>query len=826
MALSTTPELLRELATLYKRIDELERAGGLRPGAGAPASLQRDVEGLSAGLHTAVAAFSDEVVAVLTPAGDILCINAAVERIVGYRPDEVVGKNAWSFVNEEDLASLASARSTPLDDGIPIEIRVRCANGTERWLELSALPWPREAPRYIVARWREADSRRDAAHRTSDELRLAEELRRAAALARVSQLALGLPQAQDLLDAAAALAPAALGLEIGAYLEAGSAGFTVRAASGLTADARRAPVPNLMSLAGLARAGGASVHSPDLARDGRVADPLLAAAGAGAGLAVPVRGKERAHGVLLVAGRTPRHLSREEVHFVETVANVVATAIDARAAEEALRGRERLARAVFDHARDGMAIVDEEGRCVDANAAAERILGVAFETLRGRRPAEVIRTELDLSARGGPRQHVEATVVTPSGSRALEWDLVPMIHPGLGLAVFRDVTERRELQTRLALADRLVSAGTLAAGVAHELNTPLSWLSANLEFLARSVPELIRGGAPADVQDALRESLEGIERMRLIIDDLRTFVRTPGEDAGTADLDAVLRSCIGMTWNEIRHRARLERDVPAVPPVSASPARLAQVFVNLLVNAAQAIREGDAQSNVIRVSAREEPGRRVAVEVSDTGAGIPAAVLPRIFEPFFTTKAPQVGTGLGLSICRNIVEGVGGTIEVRSQPGRGTTFRVVLPAADPARVPARAPAPPAPARAPARAPGRSRILVVDDEKLVGAALERALAGEHDVTVVASARMALRLVEMGERFDAVLTDLVMPELTGLDLHREVTRLDPRLEGKVIFMTAGAFTDEARRAVEARSGPCLAKPMKLDVLRTAIAQVLGR
>ena len=124
-----------------------------------------------------------------------------------------------------------------------------------------------------------------------------------------------------------------------------------------------------MTLAGLARAGSAPAHSADVLRDGRLADSLLAAAGASAALAVPVRGKERGHGVLLVAGRTPRHFTQDEIHFLETVANVVATSVDARAAQEALRGRERLARAVFDHARDGLAIVDRDGRCLDANAA-------------------------------------------------------------------------------------------------------------------------------------------------------------------------------------------------------------------------------------------------------------------------------------------------------------------------------------------------------------------------------------------------------------------------------------------------------------------------
>ncbi|WP_242395820.1 ATP-binding protein [Anaeromyxobacter oryzisoli] len=817
MALTTTPELLQELATLHRRIAELELAGGLRPGEGTPPELQGPRSDLADGLHAAVAGMTEDMVGVLSPAGDILFMNDAVERLTGYRAAEVIGKNAWSFVKEEDVPALASARSTPLDDGIPIEVRIHGADGGERRLEFSARAWPREAPRFIIARWR--DARRPPSGGAGGERRLDAELRQAAALARISQLALGLPQVSDVLDAAAALAPAALELEVGAYLEAGSGGLEVRAGSGLPRDARGRAVPLVMTLAGLVRAGGAPEHSSDVARDGRLADPLLAAAGAASALAVPVRGQERVHGVLLVAGRAPRHFEPAESHFLETVANVVATSIDARAAQEALRGRERLSRAVFEHARDGMAIVDEEGRCVEVNPAAERILGASFEALQGRRPGEVVRTEVDLAARAGARLQQPAAVTTPSGTRAVEWDLVPRILPDLSLVVLRDVTERREVQARLALADRLVSVGTLAAGVAHELTTPLAYVASNLEFLARAVPERLGPGEAPEIREALRESIDGAERLRLIIDDLRTFARPhDGEDRGPADLDAVLRSCIGMAWNEIRHRARLERDLPPLPPVAGNPARLGQVFVNLLVNAAQAIREGDVEANVIRISARAVPGGRVAVEVSDTGDGIPSHVLPRIFEPFFTTKPATAGTGLGLSICRTILDGLGGTIEVRSQPGAGSTFRVVLPVA-----PVEAPSP-TPHALVVR-PRRSRILVVDDERLVGSSLERALAAEHDVTAVPSPRLALRLLEQGARFDALLTDLVMPDLTGLELEREAVRLDPGLAGRVIYMTAGAFTAEARRAIERGAAPCLAKPLKLDALRAALAQVLG-
>jgi len=239
------------------------------------------------------------------------------------------------------------------------------------------------------------------------------------------------------------LSASGLGVEVGAYLEPGDDGLRLRAEAGLGEGARAHPVPVVMTAAGLVHAGGGRFSSSDLSRDPRVADPLLAGARARCALAVPVSGTASTHGVLLVAGRQVHRFEEEELHFLETVANVVATAIDGRAAQEALRSRERLARAVFDQAREGLAIVDEEGRCVDANPALERLLAVGVETLRGRRPAEVASTDLDLSGAARRARPVGmASASTPAGPRALEYDVGSEILPGLHLAVVRAVALR------------------------------------------------------------------------------------------------------------------------------------------------------------------------------------------------------------------------------------------------------------------------------------------------------------------------------------------------------------------------------------------------
>ena len=205
--------------------------------------------------------------------------------------------------------------------------------------------------------------------------------------------------------------------------------------------------------------------------------------------------------------------------------------------------------------------------------------------------------------------------------------------------------------------------------------------------------------------------------------------------------------------------------------------------------------------------------------MKDTGHGIAPEVLDRIFEPFFTTKPAGVGTGLGLAICHGIVTGLGGEIRVESQPGRGSVFRVILP-------PARAPAPePADRPGPASAP-RGRILVVDDEPLVGRAIQRILGADHEVVVETSGRAALARAERGERFDLLLCDLMMPEMTGQDLLEALERTAPDLAGRVVFLTAGAFTPAAREFLERTRRPRLEKPFEAEALERLVAAELGR
>ncbi len=384
-----------------------------------------------------------------------------------------------------------------------------------------------------------------------------------------------------------------------------------------------------------------------------------------------------------------------------------------------------------------------------------------------------------------------------------------------------DVTEVKAVQAQLMQSDRLASVGMLAAGVAHEINNPLAYLSAALEFLHEHAGRLRDGSAEdAEVLHALADAREGAERVRHVVRDLRTFSGARDERRARLDLGPVVDSAIHLAANEIRYRARLVREYGPSPAIMADEARLGQVVLNLLINAAQAIPEGHAAEHEIRVVTWTDPAGRAVLEVRDTGSGIAPEIADRIFDPFFTTKPSGVGTGLGLAICRGIVLGLGGEIAAESRPGRGTTMRVVLPAAPAAAEDAaEAPARPVPAGR------RGRVLVVDDEPSVAAAVRRVLASQHDVVVRGSAEEALDEIGRGERFDAILCDLMMPRMTGMELHAELARRAPDQADRMVVLTGGAFTDGAREFLDRVQLPRCEKPFDATGLRELVRKVVG-
>ena len=381
-------------------------------------------------------------------------------------------------------------------------------------------------------------------------------------------------------------------------------------------------------------------------------------------------------------------------------------------------------------------------------------------------------------------------------------------------ATEQDVTQTKDLAARLVFSDRMISVGTLAGGMAHEINNPLGTISAYLDLLAEHPEE-------RDIDTIVTEARSAVDRIRNIMRGLAAFSRA-GEDRRTSlDIGRVLDLAIGMAGNEIRHRARLVKQYGETPAVHANEARLGHVFINLLVNAAEAIPEGQADRHEILVSTRTDAAGWVVVEIRDSGAGIPREIQDRIFDPFFTTKAVGKGTGLGLSISHGIVRSLGGEITLRSEVGRGSMFSITLPPAKDAPRP-RPAAPPPMEQAPAL---HGHVLIVDDEVAFANSLRRLLSSEHEVSIVPSGRDALARVRGGARFDVILCDLMMPEMTGADLHTALTEVAPDQAQKIIFITGGAFSPLSQKFMENVPNLCFEKPCDIQKLRSAIRQQIA-
>ncbi len=494
-------------------------------------------------------------------------------------------------------------------------------------------------------------------------------------------------------------------------------------------------------------------------------------------------------------------------------------------AEQAQARTEHRLRQVIAHAPVVLSAIDRDGKVTLAEGRGLERLGVQADFL-GRSVFDLY-PEAPAIADGARRALAgEAnSFVAEFGAGAYESHMAPMrdavgaIVGSISVAV--DVTDRYRMQAQLTRAERLASLGRLAAGVAHEVNNPLAFVLGNLDLISRDLAAL-HASARTDVLERIaervRDARTGAERVRDIVGELKVFSRVDEQPMRPVDVLASVESALAMAKNEIRHRARLVRDLVPVDKVMADEGRLSQVFLNLLVNAAHAIPEGDEGRHEVRVVLRQAAGT-VQFEVHDTGVGIAAEVLPRIFDPFFTTKSVGAGTGLGLAICHAIVTALGGRIELESSLGRDTTARVLLPAVTTA--------PEETKKSPVELEvgRRGCILVVDDEPLLAKMVAATLAFEHDVTYETSARAALARLRAGQRYDVIVCDLMMPEITGMDLYETLLDIAPAQAQSMLFLTGGAFTPRARAFLERLPGAVLEKPVDANTLMARVRILVG-
>jgi PAS domain S-box-containing protein len=482
-------------------------------------------------------------------------------------------------------------------------------------------------------------------------------------------------------------------------------------------------------------------------------------------------------------------------------------------------------RALVEKAPDAI-VVSRNGVVLYANPAAARLLGHDDVsglvgkpmTFLDRRAAEVMQRRIQQMAATGemlvpreyPARRKDGTEITAEiASTIIEFEGSPAI-----LAYARDVTERTRLRAQLAHADRLAALGTMAAGVAHEINNPLSFIGLAADMLAARV-----GPEEAPLVAQVRS---GVDRMAAIMRDLRFFGRDDDGVPGPIDLATAIDAAERLVLHEIRPRGAIVKDYGELPPVIGVARHIEQVFVNLFLNAAHAL-DDKLDGGHIFVRARVAPDR-VTVRVEDDGCGIPPETLGHIFEPFFTRRAEGGGTGLGLSICRDIVTRAGGDLVATSTVGEGTTMALTLMRAATEKEEAAALSPP---RLPAEMRPRDvplRVLVIDDEPLIARSVTSMLRSRASVVSETVPERALELVLCDGDLDAIVCDVMMPGLTGIDLHERVAREHPERARRFVFVTGGVYTARARDYLERIPNQRLAKPFKMADLVEAIERVV--
>jgi len=538
-------------------------------------------------------------------------------------------------------------------------------------------------------------------------------------------------------------------------------------------------------------------------------------------LQVPLQVGDRIIGVLVVNNRrSSRAFNDSDQYLLAALADYAAIALENSRLYQAVQSSEARYRTIFANASDMVLILDTDWRIVSGNQRSVQILNVTPDDLVGQPlqrwclPQEwpTIAQALQRVAQGLPQppftislQHsaYESATIELNAQRLDADDQTRIVCIG------RDLTERRRLEQQLIQSDKLSALGQLVAGVAHELNNPLTSISGYAQLLLRN----------RTLNDEIRADLEQIrqqaERAGRIVRNLLMFAREHKPERLATQINEVIQSTLALQVYQLRVdniTVQLDLD-PELPSTVADPHQLQQVLLNLITNARQAMNERGSGILTIRTRRHEAAdGRYIEISISDNGVGIPAQYLDKVFNPFFTTKPVGQGTGLGLSICYGIIQEHQGQIWIESREGVGTTVFIRLPIIETSvGVPA-----PSSAAADTESGPQQRVLVVDDEESVLRMLQRLL-GElgHQTTVVSDVDSALR--ELATRpYDLVITDLRMPQKSGFDLSEEIRRLYPHLAERIIFISGDTLSTLKPHQKEQLHGRLLSKPFSIPQL----------
>ncbi|NOZ87700.1 MAG: response regulator, partial [Deltaproteobacteria bacterium] len=410
------------------------------------------------------------------------------------------------------------------------------------------------------------------------------------------------------------------------------------------------------------------------------------------------------------------------------------------------------------------------------------------------------------------------------------------------LVIARDITQLKQAQLRsitlnekLHQADRLASLGQMAAGIAHEINNPLSIILPNIDLLDRRYKSLLEyleilennnfkkalefkknEGFPKvlyEIPEIIAECKEAGARIQATTEEMRNFTRKSEDTGILVDVCELLESSMALVKTQIKFKARINKELPkGLTRIVAHKAELGQAFFNILLNAGQAIEGGKEEENWIRVSA-EQVGDLIKVEIANTGEPIPKENIGKLFDPFFTTKGERQGTGLGLSICYDTVRKHGGKIEVSSGEDIETVFRIWIPLDTGIKLDAGNEA-----EDDEQDLERPKLLLIDDEILILKSYSRLLSPKFEIETVGSGEAAIEVLEspVGAVFDLILCDLMMPGVTGIDVYERIRQKSKKKAGRFIFLTGGTFTPDATRFLRDSGVPTISKPVKAQRL----------
>ena len=536
----------------------------------------------------------------------------------------------------------------------------------------------------------------------------------------------------------------------------------------------------------------------------------------------PLQRRGETSGAVAIVSRNPDMFGSVQIERIEAMTDMLSVALSNAELVENLRQAEWRFRTLFRSAPDAVMTVLQSGRIREANDAVRDIVGLDPIQVVGHFIVDFVvegdrdrlHDALDAAFARGPSR-LEVRFMREGGMRvvALAASRLPEAEPPTVLVTGRDITSEREMRTRLMETERLAAVGELVAGVAHEVNNPLSSISAFAQLL-------VRDGGLTETQ---RESIDVIKseaiRASQVVKDLLAFARRSEPRRDPLDLNQLVDRTLRLRAYELNaSRIRIEPSLTLdLPAVIGDARQLQQVILNLITNALQAMApQGGGR---LGVATRYDSGR-VILEVSDTGPGIPPEARARIFEPFFTTKEEGEGTGLGLSVSYGIVNAHGGTIDLAEVSEQGSRFVVTLPAA----VDAAAPPPVGEPRLPtSRSPlSGLRVLFVDDEPSMRAGVEAfgRLRG-FEVVTAGDGREALERIRT-TGFDAVVTDIRMPEMDGLQLYDALRKERPGLASRLIFITGDVVSSSGQFA--AAKQPTLNKPFSFERLEDLLVALV--